>query len=128
MFARRRLAQHSTDATSVPDPDSTPVATPKERPLPLRISDWLFEPVHSSSLGAFRIILALNMLMQNVMFDDMFVNHQRSLTVFPYPGFGWVTAPTPTTGQARQFDRARLRGWISSLTPVFRVGILCSFY
>ena len=59
---------------------------------------YLRQPVHASTLGAFRVLFATCMLWQACIFWDVFDNLRRTKMVFPYAGLDVAPPCDPTVG------------------------------
>ena len=61
---------------------------------------WLVQPVHASTLGMFRLLFGVVMVMQAGHFADMYEEFVQAKLLLPYPGLYWLPPIGPAAGEA----------------------------
>lgn len=84
-----RSRRAPTDASTPLRPRPVSLVRRGVEPFLKAVAANLMTPVHGSTLGIFRMGLAINMLIQNDKFSDVFRNFQTSTLVLPYAGLGF---------------------------------------
>ena len=99
----RRGAASPADDSSVPlTPPEKTKETRRQRWCTrcLEAHAWLVQPVHASTLGMFRLLFGVVMVMQAGHFADMYEEFVQAKLLLPYPGLYWLPPIGPAAGEA----------------------------
>jgi len=100
------IRRHPLPAPAVPSPPHArgevrrPAFGARWRALGHRLHAWLTQPVHPTTLGVFRLLFGLCMVMQARHFGHMYDDFVESKLLLSYPGLGWVPPAGPAVGNA----------------------------